>query len=168
MNWLKREWKTVPVWSMWLAAAVSGAIWILMMLLFAGPLLSSGGVPVPMVALYGLLAGLFALLPATYVLTIGYVNADARRRGMRSGVWTAIAALIPNAVGILLYFLFREPLPVACPRCASPADQRLRFCPQCGQTLGPQCAACGRPTEISWSNCGHCGAKLARRDLTAA
>ena len=44
------------------------------------------------------------------VLLIGYVNADARRRGMRYVMWTWLAILIPNAIGIILYFVLREPL----------------------------------------------------------
>ena len=38
---------------------------------------------------------------AFYVLLIGYVNGDARRRGMRYVMWTLLAMFIPNAIGII-------------------------------------------------------------------
>ncbi len=44
------------------------------------------------------------------VLLIGYVYADAKRRGMRYVMWTLLAIFIPNAIGIILYFVMRDPL----------------------------------------------------------
>ena len=43
-----------------------------------------------------------------YVLLIGYVYADARRRGMRYVLWTLLAIFIPEAIGIILYFILRD------------------------------------------------------------
>ena len=51
----------------------------------------------------GTLAGAFFLLA-------GYVYADAVRRGMPPIPWTALAVLIPNCVGFVLYFLLRKPI----------------------------------------------------------
>src|SRR5271156_976900 len=58
------------------------------------------------------------LMLAIYVLLIGYVNGDAKRRGMRYVMWTLLAILIPNAIGVILYFILRDPPLKPCPRCA--------------------------------------------------
>src|SRR6266852_3251692 len=71
------------------------------------------------------------LLLAALVLLIGYINADARR-GMRYVMWTWLAIVIPNSVGIILYFVMRDPLPLDCPKCQSKGRPGFAFCPQCG------------------------------------
>ena len=107
---------------------------------------------------------LFAIcvpLPLTiYVLLIGYVYADARRRGMRHVMWTLLAALIPNAIGIILYFLLREPLLVPCPSCGAWCRANFAFCPHCGTALARACPLCRHAVEPAWANCAYCGAKL--------
>jgi hypothetical protein len=107
------------------------------------------------VLLYG-----FCLVLLIWVLLIGYVYADAKRRGMRYVMWTWLAILVPNAIGIILYFALREPLPIPCPRCAAPAKPGFVFCPACGTPMQPACPNCRRAVEPGWSNCPHCGTNL--------
>src|SRR5271154_6001563 len=38
------------------------------------------------------------------ILLIGYVYADAKRRGMRYVLWTWLVVMIPEGIGILIYF----------------------------------------------------------------
>jgi predicted RNA-binding Zn-ribbon protein involved in translation (DUF1610 family) len=92
------------------------------------------------------------------VLLIGYVNADARRRGMRYVMWTLLAIFIPNAIGIILYFVLREPLLAHCTHCGAEARQGFAFCPKCGGALALACPQCRRAVEPGWSHCVHCGA----------
>lgn len=105
-----------------------------------------------------------ALIPVSlsiYVLLIGYVFHDAKRRGMRHVLWTLLAALVPNAIGIILYFILREPAPLqACSACGAVARSGFAFCPQCGAHLARACSACRRPIEQGWSHCAFCGTKL--------
>ncbi|HEV8383474.1 MAG TPA: zinc ribbon domain-containing protein [Candidatus Acidoferrales bacterium] len=100
------------------------------------------------------------IFAAIWVLLIGYVNGDARRRGMRYIMWTFLAIFIPNAIGIILYFLMRDPLPFPCPSCGKEAGGSFAFCPHCGANLAPACPNCKRAVERSWANCAHCGTKL--------
>lgn len=97
---------------------------------------------------------------AIYVLLIGYVNGDARRRGMRYVMWTLLAALIPNAIGIILYFVLRDPLMTPCPRCAVQLRTGYAFCPKCGAALARACPQCRSAVEAGWSHCARCGATL--------
>ena len=76
-----------------------------------------------------LLAG---LVIATWILGLGYVNADARRRAMPPILWTLIAIFIPNLLGFLLYFALRRPIALPCPHCGQPTTAEQRFCSWCG------------------------------------
>lgn len=100
------------------------------------------------------------LAPAAYILLIGYIYADARRRSMRYVMWTLLAIFIPNSIGIILYFIFRDPLLTPCGNCGAQARTGFTFCPQCGAALSPACPACKRPTEPGWQRCPYCGTGL--------
>ena len=100
------------------------------------------------------------LFAYAWVLLIGYVYADAKRRGMRYAMWMWLAALIPNAIGIILYFILRDPLPRPCPGCSTLIKSGFVFCPYCGTAMKPTCPNCGRAVEHGWANCPECGSKL--------
>jgi len=51
---------------------------------------------------------------AAFFLLLGYIYGDAKRRQMPAVPWVIAAFFIPNLIGILLYFLFRGPLPEPC------------------------------------------------------
>ena len=53
---------------------------------------------------------LLPMILAGYTLLIGYIYGDARRRGMRYVMWTLLAIFLFNGIGIILYFILREPL----------------------------------------------------------
>lgn len=75
-------------------------------------------------------------LMAAWTLCLGYVYADARRRGMREVMWTLIAALFPHLFGFLLYFALRQPMGPRCGRCGQAVTLEQRFCSWCG-AAGP-------------------------------
>jgi hypothetical protein len=77
----------------------------------------------------GLLAG---ALIAIWILCLGYVYGDARRRAMPAVLWTLLAALVPNLLGFLFYFALRRPTASQCPRCGRAVEAGQRFCPSCG------------------------------------
>lgn len=95
---------------------------------------------------------------ALCILLLGFVYGDGKRRGMRYAMWTVIAALMPYALGIILYFVVREPLLVPCPTCQTRAQRGFAFCPKCGTALTRFCTKCGRAVEPGWSHCAYCGA----------
>ena len=79
--------------------------------------------------MWGLVFGAFF---AAWALCLGYVYADAQRRGMRPVLWTLIAALFPHLFGFLLYFALRQPLTPRCESCGQPLGPEQRFCSWCG------------------------------------
>jgi hypothetical protein len=93
-----------------------------------------------------------------YVLLIGFVYVDSKRRGMRHVMWTLLAIFIPNAIGIILYFLMRDALPTPCPKCGFMTRGPFTFCPSCGTELMKACKVCHRKLEPGWVNCAYCGA----------
>lgn len=108
-------------------------------------------------ALFAFGISLFFLV---WIPLIGYVNGDAKRRRMRYVMWTLLSIFIPNFIGIILYFLLRDPLPRPCPACGKTADGSFSFCPHCGVGLALSCPQCHRVAEAGWGNCAYCGTKL--------
>jgi hypothetical protein len=87
------------------------------------------------IAVLGAAMGVTAgAIMAVFILLAGYVYADASRRGMPAVPWTALALLIPNGVGFVLYFLLRKPMVYPCSNCGGGVAQDAAFCPKCGQS----------------------------------
>jgi hypothetical protein len=103
---------------------------------------------------------LAACVLSGYFLLIGYIYGDAKSRGMRYIPWTILAALAPSAIGIILYFILRDPMPVHCTKCGCGMHPRFAYCPRCGATMSATCGQCHRVAEAGWSHCAWCGAKL--------
>jgi len=104
-----------------------------------------------------------AFLMSCFVFLIGYVNRDARRRGMNSALWTLlVVVLLPSAmfVGFLIYFLMRDPLPYPCPQCGKMVGPRFNFCPNCKTNLHPSCPNCKREVEETDKFCPYCAYEL--------
>ena len=102
-----------------------------------------------------------------YVLLIGYINGDARRRGMRYVLWTFLAILIPNSIGIILYFVLRDPSMVPCGACGAPGRTNYAFCTKCGAQRSTACSNCKRAVEPGWANCPYCGTKTVAANKTS-
>ncbi|MBV9480244.1 MAG: PLDc N-terminal domain-containing protein, partial [Acidobacteria bacterium] len=112
---LAAEIKNIPTWT-WVLAGIAfvAAQWFFNVAVARHPQLH----PIPAWGrpLLGLLAG---ILGGCYLLLIGYITRDAKRRGMSRTLWTILAIVIPNALGIILYFLLRLPLRTVCPQCGN-------------------------------------------------
>ena len=154
---LTRELKIVPAWAWGLALITFVAAQIF----FNGAIAHHTNAP-PVWArpLLGLLAGLGG---AAYLLLIGYVNRDAKRRGMSPTLWTVVAILIPNGMGILLYFVLRQPLRGPCPQCGHGVQPGFNFCPQCSFKLSLSCPHCQRAVAADDVFCPHCGSPLRKQ-----
>jgi hypothetical protein len=113
-------------------------------------------------ALFGIITGA-SLVFAIMVFMVGYVNKDAKRRGMHSALWTfLVLVLMPGylVLGFIIYLLMREPLPYNCPQCGATVDARFNFCPSCKCNLHPACPTCKREVAETDKFCAHCGTDL--------
>ncbi len=100
---------------------------------------------------------------AAILFLIGYVYRDAKRRQMNATLWTILVViLLPAwlALGFIIYFLLREPLPYPCPQCGANVSARFNFCPTCKFNLRPACPQCRREVQIEDRFCPHCSAEL--------
>jgi hypothetical protein len=174
-----QEFKIVPRWLVWTVFAlflIAQSIALMVNLdgfrtggdifppeLRSDPVLAS-------LALAGVVT-LVSLFFAFFVFLAGYVNRDARRRGMSSGLWTfLVIVLFPAyfAIGFIIYFLMREPLPYNCPQCGSTVGARFNYCPNCKCNLHPSCPQCKREVVESDKYCPYCGQDLAAPPGTGA
>ena len=110
---------------------------------------------------------LTGIVLGTYILFIGYVSRDSKRRGMNPILWTCVAVLIPNALGIILYFVLRQPLRGSCPQCGTTIRTGYNFCPQCNCKLSPNCPQCQHAISFIDIYCPYCGTSL-RNPVSAA
>ncbi len=161
MTRFEQECAVVPVPARWIAVLVFLAMGGLMASLFLLPLVVEHEyrgllfvIPVFLMSLIG------AVALAVFVLLVGYIYADARRRGMNYVLWTLLAVFIPSGVGIILYFILRDPIPVPCPSCGTPARKGHAYCACCGAAVRASCPRCRQPIEPGWRNCVRCGAPL--------
>ena len=119
----------------------------------------SGHPPFPLAAMVPL-AILGGTVLGCYILLIGYVNRDAGRRGMSRLGWTLLAICVPNALGIVLYFVLRKPRIATCPQCGNAVQTGFNFCPRCNYKLSPSCPQCQRVVGVNDVYCPYCGTSL--------
>jgi hypothetical protein len=113
-------------------------------------------------ALFGIITGA-SLVVAIMIFMVAYVNQDAKRRGMHSGLWTfLVLVLMPGyfVLGFIIYLLMREPLPYNCPQCGTTVGARFNFCPNCKCNLHPACPSCKREVAETDKYCPYCGTDL--------
>src|SRR5215471_6213777 len=113
-------------------------------------------------ALFGvILAAAFVI--SIFILTLGYVYRDAKRRGMNGALWMLLVLILSPAylfIGLIIYLLIREPLPFTCPQCSATISARFNFCPNCKYNLHPSCPQCQREISDSDKFCPYCATQL--------
>ena len=119
----------------------------------------SGKPPMPLAAMVPL-AIFGGMIVGCYILLIGYVYRDAARRGMSPIAWTLLAICVPNALGIVLYFVLRKPRIATCPQCGNALQPGFNFCPSCNYKLSPSCPSCQRAVGVNDVYCPYCGTSL--------
>jgi len=103
-----------------------------------------------------------AIVISFFLCLFCYIYLDAKRRGMKAILWLLLAILVPDLIGVLIYFLLREPLPLNCPRCGTVGNARFNYCPSCGYNFRPTCPQCKQEAQPDAHYCPNCA-----YDLTA-
>jgi zinc-ribbon domain len=166
-----QEFKLVPRWLIWtvvvlfLIAQIIGQIVLHVQLanheqVFSPELDADPGAAGA--ALFGIITAA-SLAFAIMIFMVGYVNQDAKRRGMSSTLWTfLVLVLMPGylVLGFIIYLLMREPLPYNCPQCGTTVGARFNFCPNCKCNLHPSCPQCKHEIAESDKFCPYCGYDL--------
>ena len=166
-----QEFKLVPRWLIWLVvvlfliAQVIGQMALHVQLASHQPVFNpelDADPGAAGAALVGIIAAA-SLAFAIMIFLVGYVNQDAKRRGMSSTLWTfLVLVLMPGylVLGFIIYLLMREPLPYNCPQCGTTVGARFNFCPNCKCNLHPSCANCKREVAETDKFCAYCGNNL--------
>jgi hypothetical protein len=153
---IAEEVKMIPWWAMGLAVALFVGVQVLMhVVLFPR---EPHPPPLALRIVFGFMPGV-AL--AFLVLLVGYVNRDARRRGMNVTLWTVLVIFVPYAIGFIIYFLTRQPLRIICPKCGAMGEAVFNFCPKCKFNLHPACPQCHHAVQVGDVYCPHCARELA-------
>jgi hypothetical protein len=97
---------------------------------------------------------------ASYILLVGYVSRDVKRRNMSPSLWMLIVIMMPGGIGAVVYFLLRQPILSRCPHCSTEIASSYNFCPQCQFQMAPVCGQCFRGVEITDVYCKQCGHDL--------
>ncbi len=148
------ELSLIPAWSVVLSVTVFAAVQYFFHLAnqHAGP---HGILPMRMIFSYSTGTAL-----ASYVLLIGYITRDVKRRNMSAGIWMLIVMVMPGGIGAIVYFLLRQPMVTRCPSCQSEVASGVHFCPQCQFQMAPVCGQCFRGVHITDVYCVQCGHDL--------
>lgn len=162
---LSGEFRIIPTPMKVLAALVpvfAVAITLAFLLLARAPATQGGTPPrVGIAAVFLLVAPVvFSVLAVIWVLLVGYVWADAGRRRMSRVAWLLIVIFVPNALGFILYFVLRQPIPSQCPGCGHSLEADVTYCPKCGRQIADACPNCKHPVGLTDAFCPACGHSL--------
>jgi hypothetical protein len=119
----------------------------------------------PLLSTLGLIAAILGggFFISIFLLTLGWVYRDAKRRGMNGALWTLLVLILAPMylfIGLIIYLLVREPLPYTCPQCASGVSARFNFCPNCKYNLQPACPQCQKEVSDTDKFCPYCASPL--------
>jgi MFS family permease len=164
-----QEFKIIPRWLVWTVVVLFLIALVMALLInWSGvghetfPPELQGNPALQSLALAGMVTmGSFFL--AMYIFLVAYVNRDAKRRGMNSSLWTLLVVVLSPAyfaIGFIVYFLMREPLPYNCPQCGSTVGARFNYCPNCKCNLHPSCPQCKREVVETDKYCPYCAQEL--------
>jgi ABC-type Fe3+ transport system permease subunit len=166
---LWQEFKLVPRWVIWMVVVLFLIAEGLAMAINLTKSTENGQIfPFPdnpvtsSFALAGIVAGCAAFC-AVFIFLTAYVNRDAKRRGMNSALWTFLVIVLWPAyfaIGFIVYFLMRQPLPFNCPQCGTSVGARYNFCPNCKYNLHPSCPQCKAEVVESDNYCPYCSQDL--------
>lgn len=112
-----------------------------------------------LLGMFGIASAAAAVLGG-FAMLMGYIGGDAKRRGMIAWLWVLVALLVPYLLGVILYFVVREPLPFKCPQCGAAVTAQFNFCPSCKFNLRPNCPECRLALRAGGRFCPHCGFSL--------
>jgi len=162
---LRAELQVIPprlkkvLWTLYLA----GLVVVCLLSIFAPEAMPNPLVREPaairLLAMFGIVTAA-AIAISLFFLFYGYIWADAKRRGMSPVLWLLVSLLVPYLIGVILYFVVREPLPLNCPRCGRAVNPHFNFCPGCQFNLQPNCPQCRRGIRAGDHFCPHCGLTL--------
>jgi Double zinc ribbon len=149
--------RLIPLWS--IAASVAAFVLVEYYFWVVAPAQRHHAPPAIGLRIYFNLS--WGLLASLYFLMIGYISKDAPRRAMSTRLWMLACFVMPGGIGLVLYFLLRQPEISLCPACSTHVQSDFHFCPQCNYQLTASCGSCFRTVRTTDLYCTRCGHELA-------
>jgi hypothetical protein len=156
-NGLSEDVSLIPRWSMVAAVLAFCAVEYFYWVILPGER-QHAGPPIGLRIYFSLSWGALAALN---FLMVGYVSRDAARRAMSTSFWMIFCFLMPVGIGLVVYFLLRQPVLTRCPACGTDVQHDYHHCPQCNYQLVANCGCCYRTVHITDLYCTRCGHDLA-------
>jgi hypothetical protein len=154
--------RMIPLWSVGLAVLVSIGVILYFNHMPPPRHRQPGSLPMHWIFLYTMVSAL-----ASYILLLGYVSRDVKRRSMPAALWMLIVAVMPGGIGAVVYFMLRQPIMMRCPNCRTELTAGVHFCPQCRFQVAPVCGQCFRGVQITDAYCPQCGHDVAEDPVPA-
>lgn len=169
----REELRIVPKWLLWTCVALTLLAVVIGVAMNLDGIKTGGAIfpgdeslrHDPLLSTFGLIAAILGsgLFVSLFLLTLGWVYRDAKRRGMNGALWTLLVLILAPMylfIGLIIYLLVREPLPYSCPQCASSVSARFNFCPNCKYNLQPACPQCQKEVSDTDKFCPYCATPL--------
>ncbi|MEG0580389.1 MAG: zinc ribbon domain-containing protein, partial [Niameybacter sp.] len=86
---------------------------------------------------------------------------DAKAHDMSGALWTAIAVLGPNFIGVIIYLIVRSNVEKKynCSNCKAEVRADYNMCPSCQGVFEKVCHVCKRAVSGEVAYCPYCGTK---------
>ena len=136
------ELRLIPIWAIALSVVVFAAVQFLFQRVIPTP---HHGSPI----FHVIMSYSWGTALSSYMLLIGYISRDVKRRNMSAGIWMLIVLVMPGGIGAIVYFLLRQPIMSRCPSCRTEVANGFHFCPQCQFQMSPVCCQCFRGVHIT-------------------
>lgn len=106
---------------------------------------------------------IMAAVPVGLMITLGVVvYKDAKAHNMSAGLWTAVAVLAPNFIGVIIYLIVRsnQEKKLNCSNCHAEVKSDYNMCPNCQAVFENTCEVCKHAVNTQMAYCPYCGAHI--------
>lgn len=114
------------------------------------------------ITMIGVMVLIFAI-PVGLLISLGVViYKDAKAHNMSAGLWTAVAVLAPNLIGVIIYLVVRsnQEKKFNCSNCQAEVKADYNICPSCQAVFENTCEACKHAISTQMDYCPYCGTQV--------
>lgn len=110
---------------------------------------------------------LIMLVPIGLMIAVGVVvYKDAKAHHLSAGLWTTVAIIAPNFIGVIIYLVVRsnqEKL-YTCSNCNTEVKEDYNICPSCKSVFEKICHVCKHAIKNDVAYCPYCGTEVDQQE----
>ncbi len=113
-------------------------------------------------------AMIFAFIIGVYTVLGIVIYKDAKAYEMPAAMWTAVALLVPNMIGVIIYLVVRSSKEknVYCSNCNTKVEKDYNICPKCKGVFEEVCQVCNKAIKEEQMICPYCGSEALKEVST--